>query len=467
MKIFLIGTGYVGTVTAACLAELKHTVVVTDINQEKIKAIGNGTSPIVEPGLEELIRKNVKCGRLSVSEKVSNNVSNVLSADVIMICVATPSLPNGQPSLHALISVLEELYALGVEKQTNLIIAIRSTVPPDQLAFLENKLSKKYRYHPDIILNPEFLRESTAIKDFYNPPFIIVGGESKSGMKKILALYDEIPSIKYEVTKPTAAMIKYACNAFHASKVIFANEIAQISKQLGADPSEVMSIFSEDRILNCSSAYLKPGFAFGGSCLPKDLRALMSLTTQHSEYFPLLNSLLISNKQHIEKTANTVIESGATSVAMIGLSFKKGTDDLRESPYLTLAELLLGKGIELKIYDPDIKIERLLGSNFEYIKKSSHLLTYLNNNLDIVLQGIDSAIICKSLLDAKEIEKLRNIKIFDIEYHLQRGGFNLPNIHIETGMSSTKDNKFPDLDYPIKATIQHNMEHVEELVYND
>ena len=362
-KIAVFGMGYVGCVTGACFASLGHTVVGVDRDQHKIKDIVAGRAPFYEPGLEDLVREGVSSGRLSATQSTEEALQD---ADVALVCVGTPSERNGNLGLDQLRRVVEEIAEHLHGRSKPLILAIRSTVFPGtceevvipRLAGVSGV---------NVVSNPEFLREGAAVKDFLEPSLVVVGGYDKASVEKVSGLYAPLPGEPCLVSLRTAEMIKYACNAFHAVKIAFANEIGALATKMDVDPHEVMSTLCQDLKLNASAAYLKPGFAFGGSCLPKDLRALTYRASRMDLDLPLLTNAMPSNEAHLRRAIDRVMDISEERVGVVGLAFKENTDDLRESPVVDLLEYLLGKGRNVRVYDPHINLEKIYGSNKNFI----------------------------------------------------------------------------------------------------
>jgi GDP-mannose 6-dehydrogenase len=378
-------------VTAACLARLGHRVVGIDRDQHKVDNVLNGRAPFYEPGLDELVRENTAAGRLTAS----NSAAGIADADIALICVGTPSEKNGNLGLGQLRRAIEEI-AAGVSRRSKpLTIAIRSTVFPGTCeevvlpAFAgQNSVS--------VVSNPEFLREGSAVKDFVEPSLVVVGGMDPHAVRRVADLYAALGVKPSLVSLRTAEMIKYACNAFHALKISFANEVGALSEKLGIDAQEVMKTLCEDVKLNVSAAYLKPGFAFGGSCLPKDLRALTYRAGQLDLKLPLLQSALPSNEQHLQRAIEAVLDLPAKRIGVIGLAFKENTDDLRESPVVTLLEQLIGKGRDVKVFDPHIRLDEIYGANRNFILESiPHIGRLLVGNVDQILTWADQLVLAQ------------------------------------------------------------------------
>jgi GDP-mannose 6-dehydrogenase len=369
-SISIFGLGYVGCVSSACFAREGHTVIGVDVNASKVGLVNAGRSTIVEEGIAELVTSVVASGRLRATTDVAEAVH---ATEVSLVCVGTPSASNGALDLSYVERVCREIGAALRSKTTFHTIVIRSTVLPGTVhgvatPALEQASGKKAGVDFAVCSNPEFLREGTSIKDFFDPPFTLIGADSEQAAHAVRQLYSGIEAPVHIVAVRVAEMVKYACNCFHGLKVGFANEIGNVCKALGVDSHEVMRIFCEDRKLNISPAYLKPGYAFGGSCLPKDLRAVVQKARTLDIETPILRATLESNRRQIERAFALVQQQGARRVGMLGMSFKPGTDDLRESPLVSLIELMVGKGIELAIYDRDVSEAQLMGSNREYIE---------------------------------------------------------------------------------------------------
>lgn len=380
MNISIVGLGYVGAVSAACLADSGHCVWGVDINPGKVQIINEGRSPIVENGLAEKIAHGRQTGRLNATTDIELALRE---SELCFVAVATPSRPNGQidPAhlFRACSQIAAALQKLG-RKQT---VVIRSSVLPsifDECRIIFDQTAPGL---VELCANPEFLREGTAIRDFDEPPFTILGTETATAEATLRALYADQPAPVFVLRPKDALMVKYASNAYHALKVAFANEIAAVCQQADVDAEAVMKVFCSDTKLNVSKRYLMPGFAFGGSCLPKDVRAVLHAGHQLDLQLPLIAAILSSNEQVIERAFQKVRASGKKRVGLIGLSFKSNTDDLRESPFVELAERLLGKGYDLKIYDPNVIAARLTGANKEYIDQViPHLSRLLVSSLD-------------------------------------------------------------------------------------
>jgi len=401
MKISILGLGYVGCVSAACFASYGHQVVAVDINKDKVKTINSGLSPIIEPGLKELVREGWETGKLRAT---TNTHDAIIHGDVLLVCVGTPSDANGNLNYKYIERVSKDIAHALKSVSDYKVIAVRSTLLPGSIEqrvipLLSDESGKKIGKDFGVASNPEFLREGSAIKDFNNPPFTLVGAVDEKAGNVLDQLYQGISAPIYKTDPDTACMIKYACNAFHSLKVVFANEIGLLGKKAGIDSMRVMDIFCQDTSLNISPKYLKPGFAFGGSCLPKDLRALL-YSAKHSDLrLPMLESILPSNRLHIESVADLILrDSGRSNVGVIGLTFKPGTDDLRESPMVQLVEILHGKGLTVKIYDSNVSLSKLVGGNKAYIEQVlPHVSAMMIDSMEDVVQNSDVIVVGHTL----------------------------------------------------------------------
>ncbi|ANK82804.1 MAG: GDP-mannose dehydrogenase [Rhizobiales bacterium NRL2] len=391
MRLSVFGMGYVGNVSAACFAADGHHVIGVDPNETKVGLINDARSPIVEPGLAELIEEGVRAGRLRA---VTDPAEAVRHTELSMVCVGTPSQANGNLDLQYLVRVCEEIGACLKDKDDFHIVVIRSTMLPGTIRetvqpALERASGKKAGEGFGLCNNPEFLREGSAVRDFREPPKTVIGESDERAGAALAGLYAHLdaPLIRTEIE--VAEMVKYADNAWHAVKVTFGNEIGAISKRLGIDSHRVMDIFCQDTKLNISPYYLKPGFAFGGSCLPKDLRAITYKARELDLPVHMLNAVLPSNRWQVEAGVDMVLSKGKRKVGVLGFSFKANTDDLRESPLVEVIERLLGKGMDLKLYDRNVSLARLTGANRDYIMKA---IPHISNLMvDSVEEVIDHA----------------------------------------------------------------------------
>ena len=410
MKLSIFGLGYVGCVSAACFAKEGHIVIGVDVNPNKAEMINAGDSPIVEAGIGPLLKEVVKANRLSAT---TDSAAAVRNSDVSLVCVGTPSNPNGSLDLRYVTRVCEEIGAALKDKNGHHTIVIRSTMLPGTIESVVIPTLAKYSEKQvgidfGVCINPEFLREGSSLKDFYAPPFTLIGADDEETTATVRALYSGIDAPVIATSVKTAEMVKYVCNCFHALKVSFANEVGNICKALGVDSHEVMDIFCQDTKLNLSSYYLKPGFAFGGSCLPKDLRAINYKAKQVDVEVPVLSSILPSNRQQIERAVEMVLATGKKRVGIFGFSFKAGTDDLRESPMVTLIETLIGKGLQLNIYDRDVSLARLFGANKEYIERQiPHIAQLMRTSIDEVLEFADVLVVGNKAHEFDAIEQKR------------------------------------------------------------
>ncbi|MDT7635372.1 MAG: GDP-mannose 6-dehydrogenase, partial [Pseudonocardiales bacterium] len=399
MKVSVFGLGYVGVVSAACLAAQGHEVVGVDVNPTKVDLVNRGQSTVVEERIRELTQEVVEKGALRATTDVAEAIGDT---DLSLICVGTPSAPNGSLSTVYLERVAEEIGAAIGAKESRHTVVFRSTMLPGTcerllVPALEKASGKQAGADFGVAVNPEFLRESTSVKDYYDPPKTVVGEFDAASGDPVVELYADLPGPVFRVPIKVAEMTKYADNSFHGLKIGFANEIGAICAALGLDSHKVMDIFLADRKLNISPAYLRPGFAFGGSCLPKDLRGLVYAARRADVSVPILEHVLTSNTEQLHRAFEVVAATGKRKIGLLGLSFKPGTDDLRESPLVELAERLLGKGYDLRIYDANVTLSRLVGANREYIEERlPHLSDLLGDSVDEVMDHAEVCIVgCK------------------------------------------------------------------------
>jgi GDP-mannose 6-dehydrogenase len=410
MELSIFGLGYVGCVSAGCFANEGNNVVGVDVNPAKVEMINRGESTIVEEGIGDLIRDVVQKGRLRATTDVADAVGR---STVSMICVGTPSSPNGSIDLSYIERVCEQIGSVLRHKIEPHLVVIRSTVLPGTIEnvvipTLEQASGKRRGEGFDVCSNPEFLREGSSIRDFYDPPFTLIGAGSETAAQPLAELYRTINAPLYVTEIRAAEMVKYACNCFHGLKVSFANEMGNICKALGIDSHEVMKIFCADTKLNISPAYLKPGFAFGGSCLPKDLRAITYKAKQVDVETPVLSATLESNRRQIERAIDMVLQTGHRQIGVLGLSFKEGTDDLRESPMVSLVETLIGKGMELTIYDRNVSQAGLIGANREFIERQiPHIWSLMRDDLDEVVGSAGTLILGNKADEFRDIKARR------------------------------------------------------------
>ncbi len=390
--ISVFGLGYVGAVSLACLAESGHTMMGVDVNPTKVALIAEGCSPIIEAGLEESLKKGVLSGRIQAT---TDTHKAILGSDLSLICVGTPSQPNGNLDLTYVQRVCEQIGRVLAHKPAPHVVVMRSTILPGTMEdvvipTLERFSGKTAGRDFGVCFNPEFLREGSSIADFYDPPFTIIGAagdDETQAAARVQALYESLPSPVKIVPYRVAEMVKYANNAFHALKVTFANEIGDICKRNGMDSHQVMDIFCLDTKLNLSPYYLKPGFAFGGSCLPKDLRALLYHGRRLDLQLPVLEAILPSNNQQVELAYQMIARTGRKRVGVLGFSFKAGTDDLRESPIVELIERLIGKGYQVCVYDRNVSLAALQGANRAYIEQEiPHIACLTAHTMNEVLE---------------------------------------------------------------------------------
>jgi GDP-mannose 6-dehydrogenase len=391
-SISIFGLGYVGSVTAGCLAAKGHRVVGVDSNPEKVEALDAGKSPILEPDLEELTIQGKQAGLLCATTDVHKAIAET---EISFISVGTPSLRNGKLDLQAIERVCEQIGDALKGKAGFHWIVLRSTVLPGTTAslvvpLLESRSSKVAGKDFAVCFNPEFLREGTAVADFFHPTMTVLGSDHPATLTALQELYAWAPGRLFTTSTGNAEMVKYVCNAYHALKVAFANEIGTICNAVGVDPAEVTEIFAADDKLNISKAYLKPGFAFGGSCLPKDLRALTYSAKELDIRVPLLDSILPSNVEHIERAVDAILATEKRRIGVLGLSFKPGTDDLRESPMVHLVKRLIGEGCEIRVWDSNVSLGQLIGSNRQFIRDAiPHIGSLLRDDVAEVVGQAD------------------------------------------------------------------------------
>ena len=409
MKICVIGLGYVGAVTASCLARDGHDVLGVDLDETKLDLLRAGKSPVIEEGIDEITRTAAESGRLQVQSGIDSGLAQF---DIIFICVGTPSSPNGSQDLTAVKRVAEEVGEALRDADGFPVVVIRSTVYPGSTdtvirPVLEAASGSRVGDSFGLAFQPEFLREGSSVKDFYNPPYTIIGTDCPKSEGVLRQLFESFPGEFIATPVRVAEMLKLTCNVFHALKITFANEVGRLGRSLGVDSREVMQLVCKDTSLNISPAYLRPGFAYGGSCLPKDLRAMLYLAKSNDVEIPLMRGIQYTNELHIQHAAEMVKASGSRKVGMIGLSFKPGTDDLRESPLVALAEHLIGKGYELKIHDGAVNVARLIGSNRRFIEQTiPHVEGMLTEDVRTVVEHADVLVVGQSHPDlASELER--------------------------------------------------------------
>tara|TARA_R110001599_G_scaffold353742_2_gene596029 strand:+ start:259 stop:1572 length:1314 start_codon:yes stop_codon:yes gene_type:complete len=396
MNISMFGLGYVGAVSAGILAAEGHTIVGVDPNQVKVDLINDGSTPIIEKDIGDIISNAVSNKRLSATTDVAKAVSET---EMSMICVGTPSQPNGSLDLKYVLRVCEEIGAAIKAKSEFHVVVARSTMLPGTMRdivipTLESFSGKKAGVDFGVCNNPEFLREGTAVHDFYHPPKTVIGETDVRSGDKLASIYADLDAPMVRTDVETAEMVKYTDNVWHALKVGFANEIGNICKATGIDGHAVMDIFCKDTKLNLSPCYMKPGFAFGGSCLPKDVRALTYKARAMDIEVPILNAILPSNQRQIEKGLNMITEKGKKKIGILGFSFKAGTDDLRESPIVEVIERLIGKGYDIKIYDRNVNIASLVGANKDFIMNQiPHISGLMSKTMDEVMEHAEVIVI--------------------------------------------------------------------------
>jgi GDP-mannose 6-dehydrogenase len=369
MRISVFGLGYVGTVCAACLADQGHQVIGVDKSEGKVELIRSGRSPIVERDIDDLVARNVKNGRLSATLEAMEAVA---ATDVSFVCVGTPSRPNGALDLSGVQTVAGEIgRAIRIKAESHTVV-LRSTVVPGTTRDIVAAGLAEEAGNVDcsVAFNPEFLREGSAVADFNAPAKTVIGAFDDETAETVASLYRDLPGPKITTEVEIAELVKYVDNSWHALKVAFGNEIGLIAKTLGIDSHSVMDIFFQDRRLNISPAYLRPGFAFGGSCLPKDLRALTYLARRHDLNLPVLDHILESNRMLIDRGVDWILSRSGKRIAFLGISFKSGTDDVRESSFVEMVERLIGKGREIRIFDPNVKVAQLIGTNRSYLMQA-------------------------------------------------------------------------------------------------
>jgi GDP-mannose 6-dehydrogenase len=407
-SLSVFGLGYVGCVSAACFAKQGHAVIGVDVNPGKVGMVNAGSATIIEAGIGELVGETVAAGRLRAT---TDTAEAVRGSSVSLICVGTPSRPNGSIELSYVQRVCADIGRALRDKTERHTVVVRSTVLPGTtdcvvIPALETASGKRAGRDFGVCMNPEFLREGTSIQDFFNPPYTLIGTADPEAGEAVAALYAGVDAPVRVVGTRVAEMIKYACNCFHGLKVSFANEIGNVCKALGVDSHEVMRLFSEDTKLNISPAYLRPGFAFGGSCLPKDLRAVTYRARQADVDTPVLRAVLESNARQIDRAYELVLAGGSRRVGVLGLAFKAGTDDLRESPVVALVERLIGKGMQLAIYDADVRRANVVGANREYIEREiPHIWSLMRGSVRDVLDASDVVVIGNGAKEFRDVEE--------------------------------------------------------------
>ncbi len=407
MRISIFGLGYVGAVSLACLARDGHTVIGVDVDPSKLDLIRAGRTPVVEEGMVELMAQAVESGRVSVSDRPQEAV---IASDLSFVCVGTPSSANGSQDQGAVLRITRDIGRALRDKAGPHTVVFRSTLVPGTveetlLHVLQQESGKREGVDFHMAFQPEFLREGSAIRDYDRPPFTVVGARAEASVQALRELFGHLPCAFHVTSVRAAETVKYCCNNFHALKITFANETARLCEALGVDAFEVMELMCRDTQLNISRAYLRPGFAFGGSCLPKDLRATAYLSKVRDVELPMLSSVLASNHVHLDHALQKIQRTGLRRMGLIGLSFKPGTDDLRESPLVRLAEHCIGKGMSLLVYDPGVHLSQLLGANRRFIEQTiPHIAHLLRGRLEDVVAGSDLLVV--GLNDGETTEAL-------------------------------------------------------------
>jgi GDP-mannose 6-dehydrogenase len=415
LRVSVFGLGYVGTVSAGCLANAGHEVIGVDPVQTKVDLINNGQSPIIEADISEIISSTARAGRLRAANDVAHAIRET---ELSFVCVGTPSQPNGNLDLRFIRRVCEQIGHALKESATRHTVVIRSTVLPGTMhntviPILEEYSGKKAGVDFGVCHNPEFLREGSAVKDFNSPPKTVIGELDQPSGNMLASLYEKIDAPLIRTDLKTAEMVKYVDNSWHALKIGFANEIGNLCKSFEIDAHDVMEIFCQDKKLNISPAYLLPGFAFGGSCLPKDLRALAYQAKMHDLELPIINSILLSNEMQVSKGLNLIMENGNKRIGVLGFSFKAGTDDLRESPLIEVTERLIGKGYDLRLYDKNVNVASLVGANRDFIlNRIPHISRLMVPSIDAVLDHAQTVVIGTKDPDFRTVpERLREDQV--------------------------------------------------------
>ena len=416
MKISIFGLGYVGAVSLACLSRDGHEVIGVDIDATKLDLIMAGKTPVVEEGMVDLMALAAASGRVAVTTDAQQAV---LDSEISLVCVGTPSAANGSQDQGAILRLAAEMGRAIAGKSAPHIVVFRSTLVPGTVEdvlrpIIEEESGKKDGVGFFLCFQPEFLREGSSIRDYDKPPFTVVGANHAYPVERLRELFGNLPCRFIETSVRSAEMMKYCCNNFHALKITFANETARLCAALGVDAFEVMDLVCQDTQLNISTAYLRPGYAFGGSCLPKDLRATTYLAKIHDVDIPMLGGIMQSNRNHLDVALNKLLAFGKRKIGFVGLSFKTGTDDLRESPLVTLAEQLIGKGMQLAIYDPEVHLASLLGANRNFIEKHlPHIgqmmradLAEVINESEVLVIGLSGQAIAETLASSCRAEQV-------------------------------------------------------------
>ena len=408
LSISIFGLGYVGSVSAACLARGGHRVTGVDVNSAKVEMLASGRSPILEPRMSELVAEGHQAQRLHAT---TDGVAAVRDSDISFVCVGTPSLRSGKLDLSHIEHVAREIGTALKEKKSHHVVVLRSTVLPGTteslvIPILENASGRRAGADFTVCHNPEFMREGSSVADFLEPPYTILGAQSPEHLTLLRKIYEGTPGPRFETSIPVAEMVKYASNVFHAVKVGFANEMGTLCKHLGIDTETVTRIFTSDTKLNISPAYLSPGFVFGGSCLPKDLRALAYRAKELDLSLPLLEALMPSNAEQLDRAVDAVLHTNKKKVSLLGLSFKAGTDDLRESPQVQLVKRLLGEGCQVRIWDRDVSLGCLAGSNRQYVEEViPHIGSLLSADLEQVVRSAEVVVLGNKSAKREELSQ--------------------------------------------------------------
>ncbi|MCX6639769.1 MAG: nucleotide sugar dehydrogenase [bacterium] len=417
MEISVFGLGYVGCVSAACLAKQGNRVYGVDVSPDKVHMINQGKSTIVEEQIGDIVREEVERGRLSATDSTRDAI---LATKISLVCVGTPSQENGSLYLGYIEACARSIGRALVEKREYHVVVLRSTMLPGSIRntvipSIEQESGKKAGQDFGVCINPEFLREGSSVYDFYHPPYTVIGAFDDRSGETLRQVYNGIDAPVMVVPIETAEMIKYASNTYHALKICFANEIGRLCKSAGVDSHLLMDLFCQDDKLNVSKAYLKPGFAFGGSCLPKDVRALTYYARSVDQDVPVLNSVMSSNMAHLDSALKMITRGGRRNIGVIGLAFKAGTDDLRESPMVLLVEYLIGRGFPVKIFDANVRLSSIFGANRQYIEKEiPHIDKLLTDNLDDLVDFAEILVIGQSGVDLAGYQ-LKDKEIIELE----------------------------------------------------
>lgn len=411
MRVAVFGLGYVGSVTAACLTHQGHDVIGVDVAPRKVEQFQQGVASVSEPGLDELLADAVACGRLRATRSAEEAVR---ASDLSLICVGTPSRTNGSLDTRHVEHVCEEIGDALRDHREDHVVVVRSTVLPGttlqrlQPLLLERSSAGHGSGHraPTMAVNPEFLREGSAVRDFFEPSVVVVGSDDDAAGARVAELYAGLDAPIVQVPITTAEMVKYVNNAFHALKITFANEVGVLSKANGVDGRKVMEILAMDTRLNVSKAYLRPGFAFGGSCLPKDMRALLHRASELDVAVPMLAAIPASNEQQVQRAVRVVESAGRRSIGILGLAFKSGTDDVRESPSVPLIEALIGRGHQVVVYDDTVVPERLIGANRAYVERElPHIASIMRHDLDDMLATCDVVVVATASPTFRDVHR--------------------------------------------------------------